>query len=163
MAWTPPIYGTYVMWKARINHQDLEGAHFPFRIVVQRISQHSKWPGHLKPIHQWRSPFLRSLGSETVRVGQQSGANPSGSELELRVCSVVSSFKLPIGFEIHFDNYYPFQWGETHLIILCKSEIWPSGSWFNNISLVGFTSLSRFGLAQGAPKTVFKIEKIPQS
>ena len=33
--------------------------HFPFRIVVPRISQHSNWPGHLKPIHQWWSPFFR--------------------------------------------------------------------------------------------------------
>lgn len=73
---------------SRLGRAIFRQTHVPFRIVVPRIAQHSKWPGHLKPILQWRSPFF---SSETVRVGKESRANPSGSELDLRG---VSNFQL---------------------------------------------------------------------
>ena len=46
--------------------------------------------------NQYTDGDRHSLGSEIVKVGKQSGANLSGSGLELRVCSLASSFKLPI-------------------------------------------------------------------
>ena len=90
------------MWKARINHQDLEGAwivrkaYISSRIVVQGVSQYS-----LDISNPSTNGDRPSLGSETVGVGKQSGANPSGSALELQVCSVACSFKRPIGRETY--------------------------------------------------------------